>query len=172
MESGVLRTRGSAVLTLALGLLFASTAHAESSEVAALRKEVKTLTNVVLRLEGRVGQLERQLAAGAESPPRAVASPQAPTPPRLAAAPADAPTPPPTPPTVARDPIRDHWHGISRGMTTQAVEALLGRPQRTMTVNTQTVWYYTYPDVGSGSVVFAYDGTVIDWQTPPFSTWW
>lgn len=160
------------VSALLLGLSAAATAHAESSEVAALRQEVKTLTNVVLRLDERVGQLERQLATGAEARPPAAAPQEAPPPARMTAVPSEAPTPQPAPPTVARDPVREHWHNISRGMTRQAVETLLGRPQRTMTVNTQTVWYYTYPEVGSGSVVFAEDETVVDWQAPPFMTWW
>jgi len=73
---------------------------------------------------------------------------------------------------MLRNPVRDQWHRIGRGMTMQAVEALLGRPHRTMRVNVQTVWYYAYPDIGSGSVVFADDGSVVDWQTPPFNTWW
>ncbi len=67
--------------------------------------------------------------------------------------------------------LRDHWQTIKRGMQIRAVEDVLGRPDRTATLPGKTVWYYSYPDIGSGSVVFTADGDVSDWQAPPFSTW-
>jgi len=146
------------IALLAVGTPLA--AGAETGEVAALRQEVNELKQVVERLDGRVERLERQLS----SPPskstfQGSQSPAAPVPPSPA-------------PAVPAESVRDHWRRIDHGMTTQEVEALLGPPQRTMKVNTRTVWYYTYPDVGSGSVVFAPDDGVDDWQVPPFNTWW
>jgi SmpA / OmlA family len=173
MVSRLLCHREATFAALLVGWSAATTAQAAPNEVAALRQQVKELTEVVQRLEERVGQLERQLSPASASSARTAPSVDAPTPSHVsAAASPEAPTPQPVPPTVQRDPLRDHWHQISRGMTTQVVETLLGRPHRTMTVNTQTVWYYSYPDIGSGSVVFAQDGSVVDWQTPPFNTWW
>jgi len=135
-------------------------ARAETGEVAALRQEVTELKQVVERLDGRVERLERQLSSPpAKSSFQGSQSPAAPVPPSPA-------------PAAPAESVRDHWRRIDHGMTTQEVEALLGPPQRTMKVNTRTVWYYTYPDVGSGSVVFAPDDGVADWQVPPFNTWW
>jgi hypothetical protein len=56
-------------------------------------------------------------------------------------------------------------------MTTQEIETLLGRPTRTMKLTPKTIWYYSYTDIGNGSVVFT-DDSVIDWQSPPLNTWW
>jgi Tfp pilus assembly protein FimV len=173
MASRLLRRLVATFTALLLVVSAATTAQAEPREVAALRQQVTELKQVVQRLDERVGQLEGQLSPASASSARTAPSVDAPTPPSVsAAAQPEVPTPQPPQPTVQRDPVRDHWHQISRGMTTQVVEGLLGRPHRTMTVNTQTVWYYSYPDVGGGSVVFAQDGSVVDWQTPPFNTWW
>jgi SmpA / OmlA family len=150
---------GVALIVLPLWLCATAAAPGEGGEVAALRQEVKGLKEVVQHLSDRVERLEGRLSARPE-----LGSPTA--------APAAAPATQPTPSPGSAATIRDHWHRISHGMTTQEVEALLGRPQRTMKVNANTVWYYTYEDTGSGSIVFAHDGSVIDWQTPPFNTWW
>ena len=174
MASGTRRFCGAALAVLMLGCGSPAATQAESTDTAALQQQLKALTEAVQRLEGRVRQLESGTAPAtteqAAAPAPAAPVPAAPTQTRLSAvAPVVAPV---AAPTIARDPLRDHWHRIGRGMSTESVEALLGRPHRTIPVNTQTVWYYSYPDIGSGSVVFAEDGTVIDWQTPPFSTWW
>lgn len=146
------------IALLAVGTPLA--ASAETGEVAALRQEVTELKQVVERLDGRVERLERQLSSSpSKSSFEGSQSPAAPVPPSPA-------------PAAPAESVRDHWRRIDHGMTTQEVEALLGPPQRTMTVNTRTVWYYTYPEVGSGSVVFAPDDGVADWQVPPFNTWW
>jgi TolA-binding protein len=166
-------------------LLWAATplaARAETGEVTALRQEVNELKQVVQRLDERLERLEARLSAQskASSSEARVASPEASgaSPEASAASPqataASAPAPEPAAPAtaVSSGSARDHWHRIDHGMTPQEVEALLGRPQRTMTVNAKTVWYYAYPDIGAGSVVFAPDDGVADWQTPPFNTWW
>jgi hypothetical protein len=162
MASGTSRhvRLGAAVIASLLWATIPTTACAESGEVPALRQEVRELKQVVERLDQRVERLEAQLSpqSKASSKDVGVTSSEA--------------APPPPAPTVSGASARDHWHRIDHGMTPQEVEALLGRPQRTMTVNAKTVWYYVYPDVGAGSVVFAPDDGVDDWQTPPFNTWW
>lgn len=169
-------TRGSlhrrvetALMALCLCVAIPLAARGENSETTALRREVSDLKQVVQHLSERVEGLEKQLLPRSASDPQAAAAPETPVP--LVSAPAT-PAPRGAAPATPGDSIRNHWRQISRGMTTQEVETLLGRPQRTMNVNLRTVWYYTYPEVGSGSVVFAPEGGVDDWQTPPFNTWW
>lgn len=160
MTRGSLRVRlGTAFIALSLGACTPLAARGENSDAAALRQEVNDLKQVIQHLNERVEGLEMQLQPGSDSDPQAAA----------------APTPPVAQPSASPAPgesIRDHWRQIDHGMTAQEVEALIGHPQRTMTVNLKAVWYYTYPEVGSGSIVFAQDGSVDDWQTPPFNTWW
>jgi len=131
----------------------------ETGDVPALQQEVRDLKDVVQRLGERVEGLEKQLQPPSQPAPQAAAAPAP-------------PVPQPSAPVTPGDSAREHWRQVSHGMSAQEVETLLGHPQRTMKVNLRTVWYYTYPEVGSGSIVFASDGGVEDWQTPPFRTWW
>jgi hypothetical protein len=150
--------RWTAFIALSLCVFAPLAARAEDSETTGLRQEVTDLKQIIQHLNERVEGLEKQL-------PQPASDPQA------AAAPATLTVQPSAPATPGAS-IREHWRQIDHGMTVQNIEALIGRPQRTMTVNLKTVWYYTYPEVGSGSIVFAQDGLVDDWQTPPFNTWW
>lgn len=159
-------TRGSlhqwletAFMALLLCLAIPLAARAEDSQPTTLRQEVIDLKQAVQHLTERVEGLEKQILPRSESVPQAAATPATPVP-RVSA------------PATPGDSIRKHWREISRGMSAQDVETLIGRPQRTMNVNLRTVWYYTYPEVGSGSIVFAPEGGVDDWQAPPFNTWW
>jgi hypothetical protein len=152
------RRRATAFVALSLCGLVPAAVHAENHETTTLRQEVTDLKQIIQHLNERVEGLEKQLAPQPESAPQAAAAPV---------------TPAAQPPTATPgESIRERWRQIDRGMTVQNVEALIGPPQRTMTVNFKTVWFYTYPEVGSGSIVFAQDGGVDDWQTPPFNTWW
>lgn len=168
---------GGAVAALLLSVSVPPAAQAESGDVAALRKEVARLEQIVQRLDARVEQIEKRLPASPETGLRD-AAPPAETEPRVSAGGVPRATAGAVPPAVApeqtsaKSSVQKRWHRISHGMTAQAVEALLGRPQRTLAVNTKTVWYYSYPDIGSGSVVLTQDGLVDDWQSPPFHTWW
>jgi hypothetical protein len=166
--------RGStAFVGLSLCLLAPLAARAENSETTGLRQEVTDLKHIIQHLNERVEGLEKQLVPEPESGSQAAAPPATPAAQpssglfgtMFGGAAAAAPAKP-------GESIRERWRQIDRGMTVQNVEALIGRPQRTMTVNLKTVWYYTYQEVGSGSIVFAQDGSVDDWQTPPFNTWW
>ena len=149
--------RWPAFIALSLCVFAPLAARAEDTETTGLRQEVTDLKQIIQHLSERVEGLEKQLTPQPESGSEAAAAPPIP------AAQPSAPAP--------SESIRERWRQIDRGMTLQNVEALIGRPQRTMTVNQKTVWYYTYPEVGSGSIVFAEDGGVDDWQTPPFNTW-
>ncbi len=166
---------GAAMVASLLWVALPPAARAETGEITALRQEVSELKQVVQRLDQRVERLEARL-----SPESKVSSPEASAAPAPASAASGQPStaPPqalqPAAPatTVSSASARDHWHRIDHGMTPEEVKALLGPPQRTMTVNAKTIWYYAYPDIGAGSIVFAPDDGVDDWQTPPFNTWW
>jgi len=141
-------------LLVLLCLAGAAPAGAESKDVNALRQEIKELRGAVERLDGRVRVLEQQRPEPAQSRSSETAT-----------------EPAPAAPASATPGLRDRWQRVKRGMTTQEIEALLGRPTRTMKLTPKTIWYYSYTDIGNGSVVFT-DDSVIDWQSPPLNTWW
>jgi hypothetical protein len=141
-------------LLVLLCLAGAAPAGAGSADVNALRQEIQELRGVVERLDGRVRVLEQQRPEPAGSRSGETAT-----------------EPPPGAPAVAAPGLRDRWQSVKRGMTTQEIETLLGRPTRTMKLTPKTIWYYSYTDTGNGSVVFT-DDSVIDWQSPPLNTWW
>lgn len=128
-------------------------APAAGDEVGELRQEVGDLRQTVHDLNDTVQQLKQQLTA----------PPETPTP-----GPQEAATPSPSP-TPGLEGLRQGWRDISHGMTPTQVTALIGQAQGTIDMSPRVVWYYSYP-AGSGSVVFI-DGTVVDWQTPPFASW-
>lgn len=66
---------------------------------------------------------------------------------------------------------RKAWREVHRGMTEREVTELLGPPVGTMAQGRQRVWYYVYPEAGSGTVVLSPDGKVTGWQKPPFGQW-
>ena len=145
-------------ITLWVSLAFAPTAHAEGNDVDSLRQELGELKRAVEHLDSKLQRLEEQ---------------QSPSP--LATSPADAgaATPAREPPApVGAAGVQQRWREIKYGMTTDQITVLLGSPQRTMDLNPKTVWYYSYPEIGNGSVVFTTEGGVVDWQLPPFNVWW
>ncbi len=162
---------GSVAAASAALMLIGSPAWAADDDMSAVRQDIKALKEAVERLDQHMQDLDRRLAT----------QPQTQTQPAIhGAAPERAPAraAAPEPPVAAkmRTPsaqtmLRDQWQTIKRGMPIREIEALLGQPDRTVPLPGKTVWYYSYPDIGSGSVVFAEDGEVMDWQAPPFSTW-
>lgn len=138
-------------MALPLLPLAAALGCAAHSETNALRQEID-------RLNARIEHLEGQGA----TPPASSSQTAAASPPAPAAA-----------PPVAERPgaLRERWQNITYGMTFEQVSALLGRPQRTIDESPKTVWFYSYPDVGNGSVVFVHESGVTDWQAPPFGNW-
>jgi len=141
-------------LLVLLWFALTAPARAESKDVQALHQEIQELRGAVEGLDARVRALERQRPEPAESRSGETAT-----------------EPPPGAPAVATPGLKDRWQSVKRGMTTQEVETLLGRPTRTMKLTPKTIWYYSYADIGNGSVVFT-DDCVSDWQSPPLNTWW
>ena len=143
-----------ALISALLTLLGLTAAVAQSDDNAALRNEVGELRHTIDTLNAKVHALERKLGDGAPATSEAV------TPPANAAA------------VATPDDVGARWHQVRRGVSKADVEALLGQPSRRLAFDARTVWYYQYANIGNGSVVFADDGSVIDWQTPPFGAWW
>ena len=144
-----------AAAVLALMVMWLPTSMAESGELQAIHEEVRALRHAIDRLDKRLEGLERQ------TPGR----------PEVAAQPTSAARAEHTSAEGDLHTIKDHWRAIEKGMTSAQVETLLGQAHRTVTMTAKTIWHYTYRDLGSGSVVFV-EGTVIDWQVPPFDSWW
>jgi hypothetical protein len=72
-----------------------------------------------------------------------------------------------------REALKEQWGSVRIGMADEQIRQLLGKPSREFTLDGKPVWYYTYPGIGSGSVLFSRDGhTVAGWQHPPFGLFW
>ena len=164
-----------------LPLLAASGTAGENEETAALARQIEELRQKVERLDAKVGELERRLSGEAAQRLQDAANTGTSSPPageEESPGPAAEGAAQPRPgeslsaPDTDQPSIPQRWRTLKRGMTAEAVEALLGRPQRVMEVDTNTVWYYRYPNLGAGSVVFTPDRLVSGWQKPPFHGWW
>lgn len=167
-------------------------AHADSKGTDALERQVQELSRQVGTLVQKVQVLEDNLAklkaaktpqaqpaapaaqpsapapATAQVPPKPVpATAQASAPQPVAQAPAAAPLGTPQPPTLG-----DVWKKVKEGMSADDVTKLLGTPSAKFRVGGQTVWYYTYRGVGSGSIAFYDDGHVASKQNPPGVSIW
>jgi len=64
--------------------------------------------------------------------------------------------------------LRISWGKLRRGLSKTELQQLLGEPVSTLKLDRQILWYYKYPAIGSGSVMFDYSGKVSAWQKPPF----
>jgi hypothetical protein len=95
-------------------------------------------------------------------------SPAAPAPPAAGTSP---------PPVVTEalqwhDTLKAQWRSVKAGMSDEQIRQLLGAPSREFTLDGRPIWYYTYPGIGNGSVLFNRDGhTVAGSQHPPFGFW-
>lgn len=65
--------------------------------------------------------------------------------------------------------VRQGWKQLKSGLSQDEVKGLLGVPQKTFTLSGKLVWYYYYPAVGGGSVMYDTTGHVVGHQAPPFS---
>jgi hypothetical protein len=71
-----------------------------------------------------------------------------------------------------REMLKVQWRSIKAGLSSEEIRKLLGTPSREFTLDGKPVWYYSYPGIGNGSVMFSRDGhTVAGWQHPPYGFW-
>ena len=71
-----------------------------------------------------------------------------------------------------REMLKAQWRSIKAGMSSEEIRKLLGTPSREFALDGKPVWYYSYPGIGNGSVMFSRDGhTVAGWQHPPYGFW-
>ena len=64
--------------------------------------------------------------------------------------------------------LRTSWQQLHRGLSKAELQLLLGEPASRLKLEQQMLWYYSYPAIGSGSIMFDYSGKVSAWQEPPF----
>jgi outer membrane murein-binding lipoprotein Lpp len=140
-----------AVLGVALG---SAPLHADSASCLDLAAEVQKLKTQVEALQARVQTLEH-------SPGKPEAS-AAPTTAEVAAEAA-------AQVRQQADTVRQGWKQLKDGMTQDQVKGLLGVPPQTFMLGGKLVWYYNYPSVGAGSVMFNSNGRVVGHQAPPFT---
>jgi len=67
--------------------------------------------------------------------------------------------------------LRTNWKQLQRGLSRTELNHLLGKPRSELILDQQTLWYYRYPGIGSGSVMLDSKGKVTGWQEPPFHGW-
>ena len=141
-----------------------------------LAQRVDRLSQRVQTLEATVQRLEKQIQAQNRTTPPvtsgAAPSAAAPTTSTPAAGSA-APSPQAKTTQSSQSPwiIKSKWEKIKKGMTSEQIHSLLGKPSQQFQLSGQRVWYYRYPGVGGGSVIFRHDDTVASWQRPPVG-WW
>lgn len=152
-------------------------AWAAGDASSSLAKRVDQLSQRVQTLEATVKRLQQEIKAQgrATAPVAGGAAPSsaaAPTPPAPASG-AAAATPQHNSAQASQSPwvIKSKWEQIKKGMTSQQIHSLLGEPSQEFQLSGQRVWYYRYPGVGGGSVIFRNDDTVASWQRPPVG-WW
>jgi outer membrane murein-binding lipoprotein Lpp len=165
---------------LLLGLGCSTLGNAAEPDVASLQREVTALSTLVQRLQARVDRLELQASAAAPSasaPLRIAPAITTREPVRAAAGAVSRDEIPATPIAARRiaadsvEPspliqLQGHWAKISTGMTSAEVFGLLGEPTRRLNMDGRTVWYYSYPALGNGSVFFTDAGIVSSRQSP------
>ena len=164
-------------------------AQAEEGDDAALKRQLdevqqqlKELQHKVLDMESRIGAAQAPSTAGvpasvpSSTPAPAVVDPAtvsrpAPAPARLETGTSPSQTEVPAA-FQWREMLKDQWRSVMAGMSSEEIGKLLGTPSRKLTLDGKPVWYYSYPGIGNGSVMFSRDGhTVAGWQHPPFGFW-
>lgn len=130
-------------LLLALSVAAALPASAQTSdELTALKQEQARLRQSLDEIDRRIRALEGGSAAAGMTPP-AVEVRQA-----------------------ASLTLQHAWSEIKPGVMKTQVDQILGKPAREMSINSDRVWYYVYPGVGSGSVFFNSQDRVTAAQPP------
>ncbi len=173
---------------VALALIFAGipATCVAGDQLDELQNEVNVLMQKVDQLNARLHALKEQRQTQQQSTP-ATEKPAAPQ--RARTAPTETePVAPRTRPAVAdttaeRAPkkgvkpttmsLDQAWKSLSKGMSAAELQKLLGEPTYKLRMSPNMVWYYTYRNIGSGSIIMSPDGRVIDWQHPPgVGGWW
>jgi outer membrane protein assembly factor BamE (lipoprotein component of BamABCDE complex) len=126
-----------AVLTFVLVAAAVATSASQSTDTA-LARRVDILDAMVANLQKRVGELERQSIPGTRQPEKITSL---------------------APPSAAVG--KEGWRGLSKGMSMQDVQALLGEPNR-VEAGFFTTWYYPR----AGSVAFDNSDRVSSWSEP------
>ena len=167
-----MKTRTAILAIVFLALAGSPVARASEADDAALRKDVKTLIEMVQDLQRRVSALE---AHSAQPPTTAtVAPPATSSVPRAAqaagtaqVAPIAAARPGVRPDYVSPEAmLKANWNQIDKGMDEAAIKALIGTPSTTFLLDGRLVWYYYYPGTGRGSIFFTDAGRVSSYQSP------
>jgi hypothetical protein len=190
------------MLSLVVSTLSTPPARADEGAEAALRQQLDALRRQLDALQLKLDRIRTENAAAPASPAAPVAAPaaaapkvpdaSAPTPVAPAeVAPATAVPAAATPPVPARveaaiapaspavpeafqwrETLKEQWRGVRAGMNGEQIRQLLGAPTREFALDGKPVWYYSYPGIGNGSVLFGRDGgAVVGWQHPPFGFW-
>ena len=176
-----------AVLALAI-LVSSMPAQADEGNEATLKRQLEEVRQQLHELQIKVLDMESKLGRAHAPSSAAVA---APTPSSMPATATVAPSTinqpstsvrveagtSPSPAVVPaafqwREMLKDQWRSVKAGMSSEEIGKLLGTPSRELTLDGKPVWYYSYPGIGNGSVMFSRDGhTVAGWQHPPFGFW-
>lgn len=117
-----------------------ASAQAADSDTEALKRQVEALSERVKALESRIGTVETQHVT-----PSAAGATGA----------------------MNAASVNDAWEKIKQGLTKDDVKKILGEPEQQFTLGGRLLWYYRYPGIGAGSVMFGNDGLVIANQEPP-----
>ncbi len=146
-------TPGRGLALMACGFIIALAARSAgadpSDELIQLRKEADELRQKQEQLDAKIRALEPQSAA---SPAQAgEARPEA-----------------PSKSAYSIPLLKQNWSQIGPGMPRERVQSLLGSPEKVLRIDGSTVWYYSYPGMGRGSVFFTGSGKVSSLQSPSF----
>ena len=174
---------------LALSIMVSSmAARAEEGNEATLKRQLEEVRQQLHELQIKVLDMESKLGTAQAPSPAAVAAPVPSSAPVTAtvapsnitrsSAPArveagTSPSPAVVPAAFQwREMLKEQWRNVKAGMSGEEIGKLLGTPSRELTLDGKPVWYYSYPGIGNGSVMFSRDGhTVAGWQHPPFGFW-
>ena len=174
---------------LALSIMVSSmAARAEEGNEATLKRQLEEVRQQLHELQIKVLDMESKLGTAQAPSPAAVAAPvpssapvtatEAPSNITRSSAPArveagTSPSPAVVPAAFQwREMLKEQWRNVKAGMSGEEIGKLLGTPSRELTLDGKPVWYYSYPGIGNGSVMFSRDGhTVAGWQHPPFGFW-
>ena len=157
--------RWRSALLVALGAAVALAVPAvradQTEELARLKQEAAQLRRSLDQLEAKIRALEN------EGNGRNVGATAVELDSNVASASRSLPT---EPSSLAA--MRHNWSQVQPGATEDAVQALLGKPERILRIDGNPVWYYLYPGVGRGSVFFTLAGKVSSTQPPVFGWFW